>query len=269
MTEPRGVWLYAVAGQVDAAALTGLAGVGGGAVRAVAAGGLTAVAGDVELEEYSEAALRRNLEDMDWLAATARAHHQVIDALARQGPLVPMRLATVYRSFASVIATITARAGDFRQTLDRLGTRKEWGVKAYMADEPAPAAAPGAGPAAGAGTAYLMRRREQLSANQSRRREAAASARTVHGELSRHAAEARCHPPQAPQLSGERAVMVLNAAYLLDEGRATEFAEAVTVLAGRHPSIRLELTGPWPAYSFVGASAEGPGRSAAPASTEN
>ncbi len=245
MTESAGVWLYAVAGPVDAAALAGLAGVGGSAVRAVAAGGLTAVAGDVDLAEYGEAALRRNLEDLDWLAATARAHHRVIDAVAGQGPVVPMRLATVYRDEASMTTMLARQAAGFRRILDRLGTRKEWGVKAYLAGRPAP------GPDAGTGAAYLRRRQRQLAADREGRREAAASARAVHAELSGYAADSRCHPPQAQQLSGERAVMVLNAAYLLDSGRAEDFARAVAALADRHPGIRLELTGPWPPYSFA------------------
>jgi hypothetical protein len=51
--------------------------------------------------------------------------------------------------------------------------------------------------------------------------------------------------------------MILNAAYLLDSARREDFAAAVTALAGRHPGVRLELTGPWPPYSFAGAGEEG------------
>jgi hypothetical protein len=79
----------------------------------------------------------------------------------------------------------------------------------------------------------------------------------IHAELSRHAAEARLHPPQAPQLTGSKAPMILNAAYLLDTGRGEDFAAAVAALAGQHPGLRLELTGPWPPYSFAGTGGEG------------
>jgi hypothetical protein len=250
VTEPSGVWLYAVAEGVDTAILAGLAGVGGSAVRAIAAGGLTAVASDVDLAQYGETALERNLEDLDWLAATARAHHRVIDAVARHRAVVPMRLAAVYSGDAAVATMLTAQAASFRRTLDRLGTRKEWGVKAYLAGRPAPEPAAGQ-PGPGSGAAYLRRRQQQLDAQRDGRRDAAASARAVHAELSGHAAASCCHPPQLPQLSGERAVMVLNAAYLLDAGSAGDFERAVTGLAARHPHIRLELTGPWPPYSFA------------------
>src|SRR5262249_29607138 len=96
VVEPHGVWIYAIAERGAMTPLRQLTGVGGGPVRTVAAAGLTAVAEDVAPAEFGEDALRRKLEDLGWLEATARAHHHVIDAVAQQGPLVPMRLATVY-----------------------------------------------------------------------------------------------------------------------------------------------------------------------------
>lgn len=73
MTEDSGVWLYAVTRRVPQDALTGLSGVGGGSVRAVETADLSAVVSPVSLGEFGADALRRNLEDLDWLAATARA----------------------------------------------------------------------------------------------------------------------------------------------------------------------------------------------------
>jgi hypothetical protein len=46
--------------------------------------------------------------------------------------------------------------------------------------------------------------------------------------------------------------MVLNAAYLIADERASDFAATIMVLTARHRSVRLVVTGPWPAYSFVG-----------------
>jgi hypothetical protein len=264
MSEPQVVWLYAIAAQAPGACIGGLCGVGGEPVRAVEAAGLTAVAGDVPLAEFGEAPLRRNLEDLAWLEATARAHHTVIEAVAQQGPVVPMRLATVYRDNASVAAALAARGDDFRAALRRITARTEWGVKAYAsrpADResgPAPVPQAGADQAAaeaGTGAAYLQRRRRELSARADSRRTATASADVIHDRLSRLAAAARLHPPQAPQLTGNDEQMLLNAAYLLDERRDEEFAGAVTALAGQHPAVRVELTGPWPPYSFAGVAA--------------
>lgn len=261
MAEPSGVWVYAVTERAGPALPGQLTGVGGGPVRAVAAGMLAAIASDVPLAEFGESALRGNLENMAWLEATAREHHQVIDAVAQQGPVVPTRLATVYRDDAGVAAMLAGRDADVRAALRRTRARKEWGVKAYAAPPAAPGAAPApaaAEAAAGSGAAYLRRRREQLSAQENARSETMASVQTVHNTLSRLAAETRLHPPQAPQLTGSKAPMILNAAYLVDDKRADDFAAAVATLARQRPGVRLELTGPWPPYSFA-SPGEGPG----------
>ena len=250
------VWMYGVAD----ASLTfadSTAGVGGASPRTVTAAGLTAVVEDVGVREYGEAALRRNLEDLDWLAGTARAHHAVLETAAKRGPVVPMRLATLFADDAGVAGTLRERADDFRRALSVITGRSEWGTKAYAAKPVEPVADP-ALQVAGPGAAYLQRRRAQLTASEDARQEALASARTVHAELGRFAVSSRLYPPQAPGLAGQPAPMVLNAAYLVADDRAGEFAAAVTDLAGRHRFVQLTMTGPWPAYSFVG-EGDGPG----------
>jgi hypothetical protein len=258
------VWMYGVAGADLEGLADGVAGVGGALPRAITAAGLTAVVGDVGDREYGAAALRRNLEDLDWLARTARAHHAVLEAVAGRGPVVPMRLATLFASDAGVTGTLRERAEDFRGALSLISERSEWGIKGYaikpadQAEAPARPVAGRAGPATGPGAAYLQRRRAQLTASKDARSEALASARTVYAELGRFAVSSRLYPPQAPDLAGQPAPMVLNAAYLVADERADEFAAVVADLTARHRFVQLTLTGPWPAYSFAGES-DGPG----------
>lgn len=54
--------------------------------------------------------------------------------------------------------------------------------------------------------------------------------------------------------------MVLNASYLTDDARAAEFAAAAADLDGRFSGIRLELSGPWPAYGLSDGQIERMGR---------
>jgi Gas vesicle synthesis protein GvpL/GvpF len=244
------VWMYGVADDDLEAISDGMAGVGGAPPRTITAAGLTAIVGDVGDREYSEAALRGNLEDLDWLARTARAHHAVLEAVAERGPVVPMRLATLFASDAGVTETLRERADDFREALSLISARSEWGVKAYAVKPADPARREG--PASGPGAAYLQRRRAQLTASKDARQEALASARTVYAELGRFAVSSRLYPPQAPDLAGQRTPMVLNAAYLVADERADEFAAAMADLTARYRFVQLTLTGPWPAYSFVG-----------------
>ncbi|MEV4757135.1 GvpL/GvpF family gas vesicle protein [Micromonospora sp. NPDC049559] len=253
MSEEPVLWLHAVTPGPDAGRLAGITGVGGGPVRPVAADGLVAVVAPVAPTEYGEVALRRNLEDLTWLERVAREHHRVADVLARLGPVVPARLATVYRDEGGLREALAQRRDDFRAAFDRVAGRVEWGVKAYAvpgagAAASAPAASGGAG---GAGTAYLLRRRAQLAATEAAGRAAARAAQATHEALARHARAARRHAPQDRGLSGVPEQMLLNGAYLVDADGGTDFANLVEALAGRYPAIRLELTGPWPPYSFA------------------
>lgn len=260
MTDDPGVWAYAITehGGGDLSRLTGVA---GAKVRAAVAGGFTVLVSDVDLGDFGEVALRRNLENLAWLEEVARAHHNVIDAAARLFPLLPTRLATVYSSDRAMAGVLARHCQELRAALRRVGGRVEWGVKAYAVpeaatrdgEEPGPAKAGRTGTGAGgAGLAYLSRRRAQLTARESSRQAALAGARAIHAELSGRAAQARLHPPQSAQLSGDRMAMLLNAAYLLDASASAGFASAVAAAATAHPELRVELTGPWPPYSFAG-----------------
>lgn len=256
--DERYIWLYAVTEAGAEFTPDRMTGVGGEAVRPVRVAELTAVVSAVAQAEFGEAALRRNLEDLQWLEKTAREHHAVIEAVAEQGPVVPMRLATVYDSDAGLAGKLTERAADLHRALSRVQASHEWGVRGY-APEPTdgPAATAGQGQSGddqplSPGAAYLQRRRTQLDARENARREAASSAQAVYEELSGIATGARLYPPQSPELTGQSAAMVLNAAYLVADHRTEEFREHVTALVQRHQSLQLTLTGPWPAYSFVG-----------------
>jgi hypothetical protein len=226
MSGGTGVWAYAITeqerlfGADRAVDLSWLTGIGDEQVRTLSSSGLTALVSNVRLAEFGEAALRANLADLNWLNEVARLHHYVIDAAARQFPLLPVRLATVYSDDAAVCAALAGHREQLRDTLRQLGGRVEWGVKAYAAPEA---------------------------------ESDAERARAVHARLAGQAEAAMLRAPQSPQLTGVRRPMLLNGAYLVDAGAGTNFTAAVAGEATAHPELRIELTGPWPPYSFAGA----------------
>ncbi|RJQ83845.1 hypothetical protein D5S19_18735 [Amycolatopsis panacis] len=246
MTE-CGLWLYAVTRRAEPGTVTGVA---AETPRAIEAAGLTAVVGDVPLSVFGDAALHRNLEDLDWLAAVARAHDTVIGALVAQGPVVPVRLTTVYRDDDGVRAVLREREAEFTRVLDNVTGRTEWGVKVFLEQEPETGSTVANPAARGAGTAYLARRRAALTAQQQQERSAGEQASRVHTRLAELAVASRLNPPQNRTLAGEDARMILNAAYLVEDDKARSFTEAATRCDRDEETIRVQLTGPWPPYSF-------------------
>nr|WP_258080942.1 GvpL/GvpF family gas vesicle protein [Nocardia nova] len=252
--------MYAVvASRDDAVDPTGLTGVAGEPVRTVVAGDLSAVVGSVPLDLFGEEPLRRNFEDLDWLETTARAHDAVVSAAVRRGPAVPMRLATVFHDDERVRELLDERRANFTAALELVSGRTEWGVRAYgdrAALTAAVAEARAEGSTTSPGAAYLARRRAQLSAQETVERDAAERAGQIHARLLRGAAAGRSQTLTDPAVSGRRDWMVLNGTYLVDDDRTEDFAATVSALDAEFPGIRLELTGPWPPYSFAGVQRE-------------
>ncbi|PJM97619.1 GvpL/GvpF family gas vesicle protein [Streptomyces sp. CB01373] len=244
-------YVYAVCRPLGAPLQAQLTGVAGAPAKQLNHHGLVAVVSEVPERDFAEEPLRAHLEDLDWLAATARAHQGVVDALTVVTTPLPLRLATVFRDDSAVRSMIEAREEHIRRTLDRLEGRVEWGVKIYAeTEQPQQAAQPAA--KAASGRDYLRQRRQQTRAGEDLWQKAEAFATHLHEQLSAFAEESRLHAPQNPSLSGAAGRNVLNAAYLVPRGHSEEFVELVDRTKDDVPGLRVELTGPWAAYSFAG-----------------
>ncbi|TDD71040.1 GvpL/GvpF family gas vesicle protein [Jiangella aurantiaca] len=252
-----GSYLYAIAAPVGDEVLGSLRGVAGEPVRAVRHRDLVAVVGTVDVGTdgaFGEETLARNLNDLGWLEAAARAHHAVIDGVARAVPAAPLRLATVVADDDGVRDRLERWHDGLQRALDEIAGRAEWSVKVYAPEafgpdvdaEPVPAAG-----APGSGAAYLLRRKAAATARDDALARATAVAGQVHEELAKHAVDARRLAVQDQRLTGSDTPMSLNGAYLVPADGADAFAATVAGLRDRYADCRFELAGPWPAYSFV------------------
>lgn len=248
----EGVWMYTVVGDgpIDDELPPGVA---GERVRTVEAAGLTAVVGSVGLDVFGDEPLRRNLEDLEWLENVARAHDSVVGAVSHTADTVPLRLATVCPDDDRVRSVLAERRADFDAALRRIAGRAEWGVRGVadlsVPPEPDPG---GEDETVGAGARYLARRRAELSSREEIERGVAAEADDIHTTLLDVAVAGRRQRSTAPELAGTRAWTPLNGTYLIERRRTGDFAATVSLLNRTHPRLELELTGPWPPYSFTG-----------------
>ncbi|MDQ0810095.1 hypothetical protein QFZ63_001809 [Streptomyces sp. B3I7] len=258
-------YVYAVCRPLTAPLQAELRGVAGAPARQLEHHGLIAVVSQVPESEFAEEPLRACLEDLDWLTATARAHQNVIDALTGVTTPLPLRMATVFRDDSAVRVMMEKREDAFRHALDRLEGRVEWGVKIFMenpeADSGGDTGVPTetASPKTMSGRDYLRQRRTRTTAREEQWQKVEEFARRLHETLSAQAEDSRLHAPQNPQLSGASGRNVLNAAYLVSRARSEEFVTLVDRTKDDTPGIRVELTGPWAAYSFTGLAGESAG----------
>jgi Gas vesicle synthesis protein GvpL/GvpF len=245
-----GRYLYAVTRGIDVGALDGVPALSGGSLEVLEHDGLQAVVSSVDLDEYGEEGLRANLERLDWLEVTARAHDAVVKAVADVAPVAPMRLATIFLDDTSLHQRLAEWYHALTVVLDRVDGRHEWSVKVIAPLELAEQApVPSDAPVSGAD--YL--RQKQLAAEQ-RATHATRSeeeAQEVHAALTEHAVASRILPPQDARLAGYEGTMFLNAAYLVEREEGAAFAREAAACAGAHEHLEIDVRGPWPPYSFA------------------
>ncbi|MFF7650341.1 GvpL/GvpF family gas vesicle protein [Streptomyces sp. NPDC007983] len=227
-------------------------------VRILTAGPLTAVVQDVPAADHTEEALRRRLSDRAELERCARAHHEVITAVSAVTATVPLPLATLYRSDERIREALREKETSFLAALDRLAGRQEWGVKVYAPTTPPPVRETAA---VDTGRAYLDRVRNRHQGREQRQNAALQAAERVDAVVRGFAVATRRLRPHGVEVTGKDRAHILNAAYLLDTARTRELRAALTSLRRDEPAIQIDLSGPWPPYSFTDAFA---GTGAAP-----
>ncbi|MCP2323204.1 hypothetical protein HDA40_001711 [Hamadaea flava] len=250
MPSSSGLWLYAVTRRSEE--LSGLlmpSGIRGLPVTLRDAGDLVAVTTMLDLDESPTADLETALNDLPTLEPIARAHHAVIATVAWTGATLPARLATIISDDESLDRLLADRRPRLHAALDQVAGRTELGVKIFPGATPTDVTDPaGDDSATGAGARYLQRRRAELDAGRRAAARTAATAQTIYRVLARHSQRAQQNPVgRVPRAE----VPLLNGAFLVYDRDIGVFLGTVDGLRAANPEVRVDITGPWPAYSFA------------------
>lgn len=190
-----------------------------------------------------------DLSETSALAVLARRHDEVVRKVFDLGPVLPLRFGTVVADEDGAHRLLEHYAAAARRRLAHLDTHREWGVR-LTREAPGPEAdtteADRAERAQMSGTSYLAARREALQRGQRAEQETAALVQRVEDALSGHAVD-------RAQRGGPGSGALAEFAYLVPEVRQSAFLDAVEGLrkevADDH--LLLDVTGPWPPYSFA------------------
>lgn len=271
-TQPPGslVYLYAVveAGSRAHQALAAgeIAGLDPAApLFAVEAAGLAAAVSYVPAALFAEEPLNALVTDLQRLTPFAVRHEAAIARLQPHAPaLVPLTFGAVYERPERVRLLLAEQATAFHAMLDRVRGRQEWGIKVSRnmaqslaavgdhSEELRRLAAEAA--AASPGRAFILNKQRQRILADEADRMVAAACNELLEELAAVSAAAR--RDQITRLDTVESVqLALKAAFLVDETAADRFRALAGALNERIAprGLRLELSGPWAPYSFVGA----------------
>jgi len=227
---------------------------GAGKPRAIGAGGgLWLVAADAPLDRYGEKPIERGLQDLAWVSSVAVPHEALVEHLAKNGTVVPMKLFTLFHSDARALDHVAKQRKRIDRLVQRIEGREEWGLRVLM-DEMAALRRAGdearAVSAGAPGATFLLRKKKEHEAARELIDHARDRADALFDRLAAKADDARRRPPPPGEI-GKR--VLLDAAFLLPRKRSKAFQALVRgeakKLADR--DYQLTLTGPWPAYTFV------------------
>lgn len=253
------VYLYCLVGAARRPALTrvppGVRGAGRPEAHRVS-DALWLITALVPLGVYGPDRLESKLRDLDWVSEAALAHEAVVEhfSRARGAVVVPMKLFTMFSSMEKAIADVAARRKAIERAVRHIAGSEEWGVRITRRPGTALPAA-GRGPRPASGAAFLAAKKEVRDASAQVRAASLAAADTAFERLSRHARDAQQRPRRQEPGSNPP---ILEAAFLVTAAARARFkAEAKRQAAlCAAAGADMALTGPWPAYNFIGAGAE-------------
>ncbi|MBV8083770.1 MAG: GvpL/GvpF family gas vesicle protein [Chloroflexi bacterium] len=257
------LYLYCLFPAGTAADAGGLNGIDGQAVRLEQVAGFAAAVSEVG-QEFAEETLNERIRDLDWLSPRAVQHHDVVDALYTQTKhLLPLSFGSIFRDLGSLRTRLAERRAQLGATLAELRGKEEWNLK-LLRDEAAflpalrqhsgelRALTAAAGPES-PGKAFMLRKKLQVAEGREAQRVTAAVRERVFKELAECAAKAHRDPVVAPaEPSNLR--LELRASFLIQETGAVGLNNASERLSVEYAPLgfRLELTGPWPPFTFAG-----------------
>lgn len=222
---------------------------------------LWAVVSDVPLDVYGPAALEPRLQDLEWVAEVAVGHEAVVEHFARMRDttVIPMKLFTMFSSVEKMQAEMRSGQRAISRAVRHIAGCEEWGVRIARAGGMTISAGEGRTPKArptrhASGTAFLLDRKAARDAESTARALAADTAGQVYAKLAGIARDATRRDARAP---GGTNPPILDAAFLVPVRSRSRFKGEARKLAAMCAAAgtQMTLTGPWPAYSFVGAPA--------------
>ncbi len=232
-------------------------------VYAFGAGDLQVMVSAVPLADYAVEPLRERVQDLEWLQSRALAHQRVLVTLLDYYTLLPLKFCTIYLGREGLTTLLEANQAGFGAALERLEGAQEWGMKllltrstliAWVEQHVPDLLKLGEGVArAGEGARYMLRKRLERASLTAAENQVQQDVQSVYEQLRLYARMGQCHPLPPPAEGGHGEELVLNSAYLVAESELPAFINRLEQLRVDYGErgLRMELTGPWPPYSFA------------------
>lgn len=180
-------------------------------------------------------------------------HEKVVEKLMESFTVLPVRFLTLFKKEEDVLLMMQEYYSDFRENLDKLHNKIEFGVRVIWAGETirnriidaykrdnANIAIADSSPAKN----FVKEKFEKYKIDKEFTEEAEKCIALIDDFFSRFAAEKKLEKLKSDNL-------LLSASYLVEKERQTDFKEAFERTRSTPGDLKFLLSGPWPPYNFI------------------
>lgn len=212
----------------------------------------------IERADFEGPVGEKNLADIHWLTPRVIAHEKVVDQLSRQSSFYPARFGTLFSCESRLQAFVSQFSDQLLCFFQRIHGKKEWGIKFFGNHAQAAmiiAEREGIvrqGVAVG-GAKYLKLKQLQRETSKLKSDFFITTLREAIQSLGTQFTEMITRPIPSKHQEVTRGELLSNIAVLLSEpesNRIVQWGEHWNRTKSLSSGIQVELTGPWPAYSF-------------------
>jgi hypothetical protein len=214
-----------------------------------------AVVSDVSKEQFSQEAVNKNVQNMQWLIEYAPLHENIVTNIVKKTTIVPLKFCTIFKNEKRVKEMLEEKYGAVKENLDRLNGKEEMSLKVFantdaikkelaknspeiqQLEEEKATKTPGA--------AYFVQQKIDMLLKDKIQQRVVTTIKEIYSETAKHATDATKN-----QVLKEKD-MVLNAAFLVEKKSLEEFIQEMNIIKEKYPSLQIRITGPFAPYNFV------------------
>jgi hypothetical protein len=240
----RVLYLYAI-GRISKSPLAPIAaeGIDGSAtVEAVECEGHICWISRVSRTQFAEN-LTERMQDLEWLASAGLRHQRAVGEIAARMTCLPARFGTIFLNEDSMAQHLSARKSVLRAAFKRVAEADEWGVKLFAltptTSSPSVAAV--------SGSDYLKKKAEALRPQRSKTLD-----RDVRAFMASLNGLAVASSPGGKASAGQPG-LIWHGSFLIRRADRAKLEATLKKYATKWQGTRrIDWSGPWPPYSFVG-----------------
>jgi len=220
---------------------------------------IVAVLGMSYIEDFCGPEAENRMKDLAWIGPRACRHEEVVEEVMRRSPAFPARFGTIFSSFDALEKLLDVHYDEISRFLDKAARKEEWAVKGLLNRAQARRSfstlmlsrEEGRLASLSPGKRYLGEQRIRSGVDRELKSWLKGVIKGIGDDLCRHSSEF-CERKMV-FFDSEGMDMVLNWAFWVAREDADDFRARVDRANEKNDrqGLLLQLSGPWPPYSFL------------------